>query len=164
MKMTVEELLRRYAAGERYFAGADLRYGQELSVAILKGIDLSRAFMDGINIVGVDLSYSNLSQGRIDVCRLEDVNLTAANLRGASLIEASIIGVNLTGADLTDAKLSDASFRRVNLTGANLTRTRFMRTDIIDSNLTNAVIEVINLGGFFFRNTIMPEGTIRTDD
>ena len=42
MEMTFEELLRRYAAGERDFAGVDLRYNPEegLRVAILKEIAL----------------------------------------------------------------------------------------------------------------------------
>lgn len=166
MEMTFEELLKRYAAGERNFAGVDLRYNPEegLRVAILKGIDLSKAFMDSINIVGVDLSFSNLSQGRIDACCLEDVNLTETDLREASFIQASIIGVNLIGANLTDADLTYVRLRKANLTGANLTRTRLVGADIIDSNLTNALIEVTNLSRTFFRNTIMPDGSIRTDD
>ena len=166
MKMTFEELLKRYAAGERNFAGVDLSYNSEegLRVAILRGINLSEAILDCINIIGVDMSYSNLSRGRIDACWLEDVNLTGANLREARFIEASISGADLTGADLTGADLTRTSFRKVNLSEANLTRTRLRYTDIIDSNLTNAVLNISDIDEPFFRNTIMPDGTIRTDD
>ena len=41
-KITAEELLRRYADGERDFAGVDL-HGVDLSGAVLTGINLDRA-------------------------------------------------------------------------------------------------------------------------
>ncbi|MEH2207481.1 MAG: pentapeptide repeat-containing protein [Nostoc sp.] len=41
MRITVEELLQRYAAGERDFIGVDLRDAE------LRGINLSRANLSG---------------------------------------------------------------------------------------------------------------------
>ena len=82
--MTVEELIRRYAAGERDFAGSDLR-GADLSEADLRGIDLSRANLREADLSGADLS---------------DVSLYRADLSGAKLC-----GTRLRGADLRAAKL-----------------------------------------------------------
>ncbi len=53
--MTAEELLERYAAGERDFAGVDLN-GVNLSGAVLTGINLERADLSTVNFSGADLS------------------------------------------------------------------------------------------------------------
>ena len=49
-KMTAEELLERYAAGERDFAGVDL------NGAVLTGINLDRADLSRVNFTGANLS------------------------------------------------------------------------------------------------------------
>ena len=41
LKLTAQELLDRYSAGERDFAGVDL-HGVDLSKAVLRGINLDR--------------------------------------------------------------------------------------------------------------------------
>ncbi len=100
----VDEILKRYAAGEREFLNADICDSE------LEGVDLS-----GINLSGANLSRANLS------------------------------GVHFSSADLTGAVL-----RLANLTNANF---------------TNAVLEEVSLSYKppIFCNTIMPDGSIRTD-
>lgn len=54
-KITAQELLDRYAAGERDFAGVDL-HGVDLSNAVLRGINLDRADLSEVNFTAANLS------------------------------------------------------------------------------------------------------------
>ena len=77
---SVEELLLRYASGERYFAKADIP--------------------DGANLSGVNLEGANLERAM-----LFDADFSRANLRGTSFREANIKCANFRDADLENAKL-----------------------------------------------------------
>ncbi|MEH2448859.1 MAG: pentapeptide repeat-containing protein [Nostoc sp.] len=77
--MNAEELLRRYAAGERNFAGVDL-----------SSVDLREAELTRINLVGANL---------------RGVNLTGANLNCSALRKADLRNANLKGTDLSGANL-----------------------------------------------------------
>ncbi len=96
---SAEELLERYAAGERYFVGAQLGEA-ELVDAELEGANLSEA----------DLSRADLWGAR-----LTGGLLTSASLRGANLAEASLAVVELSDADFTGA-----TFGRTDLTYSDL--------------------------------------------
>ena len=65
--MQASELVRRYAAGERRFGGAELI-----------GADLSRA-----NLSNADLSRADLSEANLHSANLSEANLTFANLNKA---------------------------------------------------------------------------------
>jgi uncharacterized protein YjbI with pentapeptide repeats len=54
-KMTAQELIDAYAAGERDFAGVDL-HGVDLSNTVLRGVNLDRADLSDVNFTGADLS------------------------------------------------------------------------------------------------------------
>jgi uncharacterized protein YjbI with pentapeptide repeats len=82
--MTAEELLERYAAGERDFSGVELT-NISLIRAKLSEIDLTNA-----SLTNIDLTESNLS---------------SANLTGAKLTKITLTGVNLAGVNLTDTDL-----------------------------------------------------------
>jgi uncharacterized protein YjbI with pentapeptide repeats len=97
-KMTPDELLQRYAAGERNFRGVNL------SDEILIWADLRGADLRGANLRGANLNWANLSR----------VNLIGADLRGADLAWA-----NLNNADLRWANLSEANFSAANLSGTD---------------------------------------------
>ena len=82
--MTAQELLEKYAAGERDFSGAGLLF------ANLNGANLSGANLTDTDLRGADLSCADLS----------NANFTDADLRGANLV-----GANLVGADLTNCNI-----------------------------------------------------------
>jgi len=83
----VEELSRRYGAGERYFAKTALPQR-----------DLS-----GIDLTGADLSGSDLQQAKLLNTTLRNTNLQGANLKDASgLSSGQLGGANLSGAKLPD--------------------------------------------------------------
>jgi len=63
--MTRQELLQRYAAGERDFHGADLS-GADLSGANLTGANLSGANLSGANLTGAILYRITLCGATID--------------------------------------------------------------------------------------------------
>jgi hypothetical protein len=131
---SAEELLRRYAAGERDFLraslpganldGTNLR-GANLSGANLYGTnlydaDLSDANLDGVDLRASDLSGAHLDGANLSRANLSNVNLNGANLRGANLTLANLRGTCLSGSDLRGANLSGSDFRVAELYGAHL--------------------------------------------
>ncbi|MDZ7964838.1 MAG: pentapeptide repeat-containing protein [Nostoc sp. DedSLP03] len=102
--MNRDELLKRYAAGERDFSGVDL------GRANLYGIDLSSANLSRANISYAKLSDANLQSTDLCQADLSDTDLSYANLSYANLSDA-----NLTGAELDGAELSNINLSRANL-------------------------------------------------
>ena len=126
----VEEILKRYADGEREFLYVDLSGGDLSSVDFgersLRGViynkkikfsnaNLSNAFMHKVNLQGANLERANLFRAN-----LLQANLSQANLRETNLIGADLSGADLRGADLRGAKVGSADRLLVKLTGANL--------------------------------------------
>lgn len=99
--ISYEELLERYAAGERDFSNCRLS-GEN----VLRGANL-----EGIILVHADLAEEDLS----------GTNLCGANLSGAGLEQAGFNDANLTGAYLINAlDIEFANFCQTNLTNAIL--------------------------------------------
>jgi uncharacterized protein YjbI with pentapeptide repeats len=113
-KLTAQELLKRYAAGEREFPDVDL------SGQILKGVNLSGANLGGAKLHNTLLEEANLTGVNLSCANLDQVDLTRAILTGANLSEARLHRVNLQDANLRGADLSGASFKQICLTGASL--------------------------------------------
>lgn len=101
-KMSAEELLERYAAGERDFAGVDL-HGVDLSNAVLRGINLDRADLSEVNFSGAGLS------GGYD--RGEYPGYTS--IRNAVLINANFRKADVSHVDFSRSDLSFANFSLV---------------------------------------------------
>ncbi|NUN64903.1 PAS domain S-box protein [Pseudanabaena biceps] len=97
-----EQLLFEYEAGERNFAGVDLR-GANLIEADLAGGNFSGASLNGSNCHRANLQSANLRGAD-----LRGANLQSANLQGANLLGADLRGADLRGADLEDADLAGA--------------------------------------------------------
>lgn len=87
--MDAEELIGRYAAGERDFAGLDL-----------SGILLGRRYADELI-----KRYQTEENTRIGGVNLRGINLSGTNLEGANLEAVDFMGANLSGANLTGAIL-----------------------------------------------------------
>lgn len=97
---SAEELLARYAAGERFFDGANLGGADlaraNLAVARLCGANLRAADLDGANLAGASLRGANLRAA----------DLRAANLARASLARANLADTDLGGTYLLEVDLS----------------------------------------------------------
>lgn len=100
----------------------------------LVGVDLSSAFLQGVRLKKANLVRSNLERADardadLEGARMEDASLSNANFRGANfrgaslresvLDEADLVGADLRGADLAGASLADADLREADLGGAN---------------------------------------------
>lgn len=130
-RLTTDELLRRYAIGERLFINANLRCldlasiclreinlsWAKLNLANLSGSDLSKALLMGTDIREANLSDTNLSQSQLLRANLTGANLYRADLKGANLSHACLVNANLSEADLTGANLSGADFKGADLSG-----------------------------------------------
>jgi len=108
IKMTAEELLQRYAAGQRDFQGVNL------SEEILSWADLTGANFSGANLSGVILNWANLSQVKLRCANLSNsdlnwANLERADLQGANLSGAEVSAANLNGADWSGAIMPDGT-------------------------------------------------------
>jgi hypothetical protein len=99
-KISKEELLNSYKAGERNFRGAQLE--------------------EAVNLEGVTLYEVNLSYASLHRANLSQANLHGAQLNGTVLIEAVLCGANLSKAELYRAYLGEANLQGANLSGANL--------------------------------------------
>lgn len=142
--MNEHNLLRRYAAGERNFSGADLReiklYGSQGKEINLRGANLSNADLEG-----AILSHVNLN----------NVNLRNANLKGARL-NGYLNDADLSGADLTNVHISACRLNRTNFRGANLTNANFGGNglgshdiDLSHADCTNAKLTCDLIGANF---------------
>ena len=108
--MTRDELLSRYAAGERDFRRVNLR-GVDLSEAILTeanlaGACLARASLVRVNLTEANLTGANLFRANLTKATLFYANLSYANLSGANLYEASLVGTILYEGDATKVKVA----------------------------------------------------------
>lgn len=129
--LETQELLRRYAAGERRFEGIVLYR------ADLRGVDLPNIIMPTAHFANANLSGVNLQES----C-LKRVNFRGANLSGANLCIANLRGANLSYTNLKDANLY-AEMYGVDFTEANLSGAELLFTE-----------------SAFFRNTTLPNGEV----
>ena len=137
--MDAEELLEKYAAGNRKFHNANLQ-----------GIDLK-----GVDLSEIDLYRASLNGADLSEARLIKASLWETSLSRASLISTNLVGIkggsiNLSWADLSDGDLSYANLTNANLTGADLT----------GANLTGANIYGANLKNADLTGAIMPNGQV----
>ena len=135
IRLGVEELLRRYAVGDRYFINANLRCAQ-LSNICLENIDLSYAKLNLANLSGTNLSQANLVAAEMPAANLSGSNLSRSRLVRANLAGANLADANLRGADLSYAYLSNANLNGADLRGANLGR-----VDLRKTSLDGAIVE-----------------------
>jgi uncharacterized protein YjbI with pentapeptide repeats len=119
-KLSAEELLELYEAGERDFTGVHL--SGTIYHAKLIDINFSCAY------VNADIISTNLKEANFSGANLSSAHLNYSNLSRANLSEA-----NLTSADLSDANLSDANLSSVILAKAN-----FSNANLSDANLCHA--------------------------
>ncbi|WP_445176506.1 pentapeptide repeat-containing protein [Microcoleus sp.] len=135
IRLEVDELLRRYAIGDRFFINANLRCAQ-LSELCLENIDLSYAKLNLANLSG-----TNLSKASLMTAQMESANLSGCNLSKSQLVRANLSGANLSDANLKGADMSYADLSNVCLTGADLRGANLARTDLRKTSFEGAIVE-----------------------
>lgn len=144
IRLPADELLRRYAAGERNFVNANLRY------ALLNQRNLSKANLSWTKLSWANLSEANLSGADLTAADLSEANLSGANLSQTSLVRANLTKANLQradlrGADLSKACLNEANLCEANLSGANLSLADVRGAELSGANLTGAKLTLAEL-------------------
>lgn len=166
--MDAEELLKRYAAGERDFSGLNLRGAK------LNGVDPSiddlgaynKPYENGIaaDLSGINLSEADLTDAELSGTNLSNANLSRANLNRAGLGQCNLTNTNFRGANLTEAYLSCAELdgtdmREANLFYAEISQTYF-GADVRGAKNVNTV----NFTGTPVRGLVLEDGTIIDSD
>jgi len=91
----------------------------------LIGVDVSDAFLQGVDLERGELGRSNFSSadvrgGGFKAARLEFANLASANIRNGNFQNADLRDATLQDADLQNANLGDADLERADLSKADL--------------------------------------------
>ncbi len=95
---STEELLRRYAEGERYFATVALDNSTyDFQNAVLEGVDFSHSFITA-DFRGANLKRSSFVSANVKTCDFRNADLEGANFSGAALEGTQFEGANLEGA------------------------------------------------------------------
>ncbi len=108
----------------------------------LKGSNLTRLYLEGIDLSNVDLSGATIAWTNLSNSNLSGANLSKANLKKASLDKA-----DLSRADLSEANLAEAKLFEANLSEANLTKADLSKTNLSGAILNTADLSEINLHG-----------------
>lgn len=152
-RLSVDDLLRRYAAGERHFINANLMCALlnklNLSAANLSYAKLSWANLNETNLSGADLSAANLSEANLSSANLSQTHLDRTNLTKANLWLANLRGASLIQADLREANLSGSDLRQANLSLADLRGACLSQTNLSGANLKGAKLTEAQLSGLF---------------
>ena len=100
-EIDAEEILERYAAGERNFANTCIEGSDELAGADLRNVDFSNSILAEMMLDRVNFSAANLTKAHFGLS-----SLYFANLQGADLGEAILTFSELTGANFDKCKIS----------------------------------------------------------
>jgi uncharacterized protein YjbI with pentapeptide repeats len=165
--MTAEELLARYAKGQRDFRGvilrgADLRQA-DLSFAVFQGADLTAANLGGANLFRSDLSRACLCEARLARVNGQQANFEWADLRRAMIYQANLHSATLASATLSPARLDDstlafANMHDANLRGADLSRTDLRGAVLCGADLRGAILWRSRIKDSDWTGTIGPDG------
>ena len=147
IRWEVEEILKRYADGEREFLYVDLSGGD------LSSVDFDERSLRGV-IYNKKVKFSNAN--------LSNANVSSANLRNAFMQFVNLNNANLNNANLERTLLEGANLKGANLKGANLCSTNLAGADLTNADLSGATWG-FNPKDAIFNNTILPDGTIETD-
>jgi uncharacterized protein YjbI with pentapeptide repeats len=159
-EITVEELLDRYAAGERNFPGVTLiqplRVGMiEIQGVDLRGINLRGAFLEEVDLTGANLSGADLSGAYLSWAWLKDAIVKDASLHSANLTWCSLMNADFRGSNLEHMNACSALFDDAWLSG-------FSNTILIGTSFRNARVAsniILSYGNFVYK-TIMPDGSV----
>jgi len=176
LELKQEELLERYASGERDFSKFQIylkrhRWHSKTKIRVkndLSGINLSNAIFNKItincNLSNANFAGSNLSNAHIGY----QADFTNANVSNANLSNAKIGSANFSNAILRGADLSNASFvsfknqQRINFSGADLTNVIFANDnkrhlDFTGVDLSSADLSGVDLSRVILTGAILKE-------
>lgn len=172
--MTAEELLEKYAKGERDFKEKNIK-GHDLSNAQLRDVNLSGASWYYLtqkhewknhppNFSGANLENAKFVQTDLAGSNLTEANLTKADLTEASIDSADLQNANLQGADLTEADLDSADLQNASLQEANLTKIGLENANLENANLQRANLTKASLKSANLEKANLEEADLKLTD
>ena len=119
---SADELLTRYAEGERYFSGAHLP-GANFAMQSLIDVNLSDSQLEGCDftlahLYGANFSHSQLSRANFNSANISSVNLDGARLKWTTFYNATINSVSLDASELDGTTFSHAKIGNTDLSKA----------------------------------------------
>jgi uncharacterized protein YjbI with pentapeptide repeats len=129
LKISVAELKKRYALGEKNFEGAELQ-GANLSCS---------------NFVGINLAYANL----------KDADLSYCDLRRAYLKRTELVGAKLIRVNLDEAFMERANLNQSDLSKATLDRAQMYRATLASAQMNNSYLNRAMLKGAYLKGTYL---------
>lgn len=162
-----EELLSRYAAGERYFGPdkSDDRKVAALSKAVLEKANLSGADLSEADLTGAQLARSNLTNVKLTRAQLSDADLTGADCTDCVVDDAMLDGAILSHANVTRMSLGKAaSLGRAVLKGAVLSKADLSNVDLHEADLSCAILTEANLSEADLSGANLTEAILRWAD
>lgn len=164
--MNVQEILQRYAAGQRDFSRVTLIRECQISsslIGVYSNAELvkntkqrKKLLKSHLNQVKSNNSHrldgKTIRKYLIDV-KMISFALSGADLRDADFCEANLKGANLSGADLRGANLKgtnlqSADLRGANLTGVDLRKTKFKGANLKRANLDETALQTVEATKF----------------
>lgn len=142
----------------------------------LRGIDLRREYLEGINFQDTDLRSSDLTEALLPGADLRRARLEGANLcdsllervdfREASLNRANFAGAILIGAKLSTTTATETDFSGAIISDANLENTDFSKSKFVNANvsradLTDACFDSSELVGAFLSYADLTRASFR---
>lgn len=153
---SAQELLERYAAGERYFARADL------SDSSLSHMCLDSANLDGANFINARLIYISFRNASLREAVFHGTHFVQVSFEGADISrsdwrlkerpfavcfpKARLHGASLRGCDLNGCRMTDVDLTGADLQWCNLDGAELWRANLDDCDLGHATLRGVNLG------------------
>ncbi|WP_309743805.1 pentapeptide repeat-containing protein [Chamaesiphon sp. OTE_20_metabat_361] len=188
----IQELIGRYAAGERDFSSVgvirqlEVPRGTNLSGINLRGCNFSELDFTEVNLVGAnfsevtcqftsfrnaDLRDANMSAATFwEGTDLSNADLSFANLSQLTVEDAILNGANMTGVDLRQAYIKAASFQAANLVQANLCDAWISSSNLQDANLAGVDLSKMKqwslnkVSGANFENVVTQSSPLKSDE
>lgn len=111
------------------------------------GLDLRDASLEGINLIGYDLTGADLRNAKLSKARLSQANLIEADLRNADLSEANLYEAWCVGADFRRARLYRVWAQKADFLGADMREACLMCSYLGEALFENTNLEWANLIG-----------------
>src|SRR4051812_12028587 len=92
---SAEELVDRYRAGERWFAGTELPDGTSLQGLDLSGADLRDSWLSDTDFRDADLHGTAFDRSNVKLSDFRGANLLNASFRDALLCGAKVSGARI---------------------------------------------------------------------
>jgi uncharacterized protein YjbI with pentapeptide repeats len=146
----------RDAVGRANFTGHDVSVKPAnwdgSSLTAIKGAEMSRRNLTGVNapgafLVNADLSFAMMIRAQLTEADLRGASLGSADLREAGLSRANLEGANLSSADLSGVDMQNVNLRNSDLRSARLFSANLQRADLSGADLRGARVNGADLTG-----------------